>query len=487
MLDYRAIISLFGAFCVSFASAAVVDSTLVYHCRFDSPRDITNPTIGEAGEILGTIQFAEGLRGQAARIPEYGKGFVCINLPKGLPLEKGKVSFYAKLETERDYFVSAGNPTFIHICPPGSAAEVNNFAFTANNGGGKSGFLLNFAGYIMTTSDRCYGRMPYSLVFGEADPKAWHRYSYVWNTKGLEGSSDTVRAYIDDQLMLKGTLPERVMEKYVARMSQVLTMCLPRSPKDPMNNHVPFLIDELKVWSTDYPVGEEDLLAKDRKPKKAKTVIRLKDGPELIAKKRAAQAAAEAEARRAAEAAKTLAPWATGSFYGGGETSSVAFTVDEKGVVAGELKTVDGSWNLAAGGFLRNDLTNSVCEIVIEMSDGEKKETLPIKITPDGAKTELFEAWMCEWTTAPEWQKVAARFAGKTARITEEDRVLQLNVKDNAEVEVLMAVNGAIKESKSTLVPVFGSETEYRVFVCFPKTGKDKGFAAEYTFDIDSL
>lgn len=465
--------------------ANVVDSTLLYHCRFDSMNDITHPTIGYPGEVLGEVLFAPGLRGQAARIPVHGRGFVRIKLPKGLPLERGKVSFYAKLESPHDYFISAGNPTFIHICPPESAAEVNNFAFTANNGGGKSGFLLNFAGYIMTTSNRCYGRMPYALIFGDENPNDWHRYSYVWNMKGLEGSTDQVRAYIDDRLLLHGKLPEGVLQKYATRMNQELTMCLPRSPKDPMNNHVPFLIDELKVWSTDCPVAEEDLLSKAVKPKKIKTVIRLKDGPELLAKKRAAAEAAAEEARRAVEAAKTLAMWATGSFYGGGESSAVAFTVDEKGMVAGELKTCEKVWRLMSDGFISNDLTNAVTKIAAVLEHGDERVSLPLRITPEGAKSDLFEAWMCEWTTNPEWRQIAARFSGKTARIIGEDEIVQLNVKDNAVVEVLLAKDGVVRETRTTLVPSLDSEREFRVFVCFPKTETAEGFAAEYTLDLE--
>lgn len=257
MKNYRSLIVLVGVFAASFALAAASESSLVYHSRFDSLADVTNPTVGTKGSVDGVVTFVEGLDGNAVRIPTYGEGTVLIDLPNGLPLEKGRVEFDGKLEATLSYFVSAGNPTFHHICPTNRAAEIVNLAITSNNGVGKSGYLLTFAGQTFTTSDTFFGQSPYSDIYGEENPNDWHHYSYVWNTNGISGSSDMIRAYIDDRLVLHGKLSEDTMSKYVERMSQPLTMCLPRTPLQKTNNRVAFCVDELKIWSTDEEVSEE--------------------------------------------------------------------------------------------------------------------------------------------------------------------------------------------------------------------------------------
>lgn len=465
------------------AGAAVVDSSLIYHCHFDSAADVSDPAIGVPGEIEGDVTFVEGVKGRAAHIPTYGKGIVNVRLPNGMPVEKGKVQFYAKLEATQPTYQSAGNPTFLHVSNAEGLGEIHNIGITANNGAGRSGFLVNLGGQVFTMFPGCAWRQPYTDVFGQEDPNAWHKYSYVWNTNGLDGaSSDMFRAYIDDRMVLHGTLTPKTLERYAARVSQPALMSLPRSPRDRMNNHVAFCVDELKIWSTDQPI-ESQIIEKERKTKKL--VTKLKDGAALAEKKRRERELDEAKARLAAEAAKKLAPWACGTFVGGSDRGAVQFTLAETGALTGTYRTIDRKWALKAESFVRNDLTNAVCEIAVEFSSGEAKAVKPMLVTPMSARCEAFEAWLCEWETNPAWIKVAQAFEGKTSRVADEDMVLNLDVKAKAQVEVLLAAEGKVYETGATLVPSPESETEYRVFICVPKDEKTgfAGYAGEVVLD----
>lgn len=463
----------------------VVDSTLIYHCHFDSAADVQNPAIGFPGEIEGEIEFVEGIRGKSARIPVHGKGIVNVRLPNGMPIEKGKVEFYAKLEAKLPTYESRGNPTFLHVSNAEGKGEIHNIGITSNNGNGRSGFLVNLGGQVFTMFDGCAYRMPYSGVYGDDDPNAWHRYSYVWNTNGLDGaSSDMFRAYIDDRMVLHGSLTAKTLERYAERVSQPALMSLPRSPLDKGNNHVAFCVDELKIWSTDNP-QEENIELASAKPARQKRIARLSDSPELAERKRREKEAAEAEAKRAAEAAKTLSDWACGPFVGGSDDSSVEFTVESNGRLRGTYKTIEKTWSLSAESFVKNDLTNNVCEIAVEYSCGEAKSVKPLVITPLSARAEGFEAWMCEWNTNPAWIGVAKRLEGQQSKIVEDDAIIRLDVTTNALVEVMLATDKHVFETRTTLVPSPDSASEFRAFICVPRDAEKAfdGFAGEITIE----
>jgi len=237
---------------------AAYPSDLIYFSTFESAESIVSPKVGAAGQVVRTVTFVPGAEGNAVRIPSLGAGVVVINLPDGLPVEKGVIEFDAKLEATSDSFGSAGNPALFQVCPAGSNGELMNLGFTANNGAGLSGLCTVFGSRSFSSNGESVMTMSYSSIFGSSDYNAWHHYSYVWNTNGISGSVDTMRVYLDGKVLVKGTVPSSALSSFASGLKQALRLCLSRNPDDTTNNQVPYCVDNLKIWKTDTPKEEED-------------------------------------------------------------------------------------------------------------------------------------------------------------------------------------------------------------------------------------
>lgn len=456
----------------------------VFYSSLDTEQYLKVPQIGKPAIINREVRFGEGIKGGALHVRE-GEGSVAFPLPEGLPADSGLIEFAAKIDNDRSWYRDAGDPTFFSVFDEATATTMfMAFEINANNGIAKSGWYYRHTYLGWTTSLPNFGwHLDYRTCFGESDPKGWHTYQIRWNIEGLDGSADTVRVYMDDKQILSNQQKPSDVEGYRKRMRSPCRLYFAREFHEKGQNHSDYWIDEFKIWASDHPVKGDDPKANARK-----RVVKMKDGPELAAKKRQARELAAAEARRAAEAAKKLAPWATGTFVGGGDFGSVEFSLQETGELVGTYQTVDRKWALKAPTFTRNDLTNAVCEIAVEFVSDEETMVKPLVITPLSARGASFEAWMCEWETNPDWMAVAKKFAGKTCTVTEDDVAIKLDVKEKAVVDILLAAVGKTYESSTRLVPSSESDTEYRVFICIPCDNEGfKGYVGEFTLDINEL
>lgn len=458
----------------------------VFYSSLDTEQYLKVPQIGQAAIINREVRFGEGYRGGAMHVRE-GAGSVAFPLPQGLPVESGMIEFAAKIDNDREWYRDAGDPTFFSIFDEETAKTMfMAFEINANNGIAKSGWYFRMTYLGWTTSLPNFGwHINYKTCFGESDPKAWHTYKIRWNINGVDGSADTVRVYMDDKQILSNQKKPSDLEGYRKRMTTPCRLYFAREFHEPGQNHSDYWIDEFKIWGSDTPVKEGDGVA----AKSKKRVARLSDSPELAERKRREKEAAEAEAKRAAEAAKTLSDWACGPFVGGSDDSSVEFTVESNGRLRGTYKTIEKIWSLAAEKFVLNDLTNNVCEIAVEYSCGEEKSIKPLVITPLSARAEGFEAWMCEWNTNPAWIGVAKRLEGQQSKIVEDEAIIRLDVTTNALVEVMLATDKHVFETRTTLVPSPDSASEFRAFVCVPRDAEKAfdGFAGEITIEGSDL
>lgn len=233
-------------------------SDLVYHCTFDSQAAIKCPAVGSQGTVSDAVTFTSGIRDNAAKIPAYGGECVRVELPNGLPVDKGTIEFDAKIETSSDGFSDRGNPCFLQVNAESGKAMLLDLFFNANNGGGGSGLCLKFGGVMSLAThgfpDVCSS---YSAIFGGNTASAWHHYSIVWNTNGIAGAVGNLKVYVDGVEKISSSNAFFEDGSYAKSMSSA--SCLYFSTPDSTQNRVPYLIDEFKVWKTDTPPEDIEL------------------------------------------------------------------------------------------------------------------------------------------------------------------------------------------------------------------------------------
>jgi len=94
---------------------------------------------------------------------------------------------------------------------------------------------------------------PYSYVIGAADPAAWHHYTVIWNTNGIESvtGNPAVAVLFDDKIILSRPVSAVNFTSHVNGMQSVRYLSLTINAYN--RGRSPYSIDEFKVWDTDNP------------------------------------------------------------------------------------------------------------------------------------------------------------------------------------------------------------------------------------------
>ena len=241
--------------CLSLSRAP--HSDLVYHCNFDSAAEVENPAVGPVGLLRNPDFRVEGDR-RAMYVP-VGAGVVDVELPNGLPPDRGCIEFDAKILAEKDFFRNGGDPRFFEIRAPKLSGW--NFValcdFNGNNGIGNSGLYTQIGHAVMTSQNGRIGCFPYASVPGMSDYRTWHHYSIAWNLAGVGGTSNLAEVRIDGQLVtvypLVGMNPEFFKERM--RQPSVIHFANSFDTRGIGNAKTPFLLDDFKIWKIDTPSG----------------------------------------------------------------------------------------------------------------------------------------------------------------------------------------------------------------------------------------
>ena len=228
---------------------------LVYHCTFDSAAAVERPVVGSVGK-LRNAQFRKDEGRDVLYVP-VGAGVVDVDLPNGLPTDRGCIEFDAKILATKNFFINGGDPRFFSI----RATEMKGWNFVAlcdfngNNGVGDSGLYTQIGHAVMTSQPGRFGHFPYASVPGMENYKAWHHYLIAWNLNGVGGTPNLAEVRIDGRLVT--TSPVATMDPVAFRklMSQksVLHFSEPFDTRGIGNSKTPFLIDDFKIWKTDVP------------------------------------------------------------------------------------------------------------------------------------------------------------------------------------------------------------------------------------------
>lgn len=233
--------------------------SLIYHCTFDSPESITHPAIGPSGRYLGG-EFVPGKVGNALRswnnIP-----VAEVDLPKGMLGPRGTIEFWAQIEGVNTWtpYGDGGNPQFFGLwlfeneMNPGACSTY--LQFTSNDGGGMSG-LSAMVYHRSLASDPSMRTNTYGPVLD--NPASWHHYALVWDKDGIPGTVSRhgdlslVAVYLDGKLLKthnRHGLADAANYLNIANRQGKLAFPVPAARWNGSSRHIPFLIDEFKIWS----------------------------------------------------------------------------------------------------------------------------------------------------------------------------------------------------------------------------------------------
>jgi hypothetical protein len=244
-------------------SAPRGEPRLVYHCTFDDAAAIERPAAGPDGKFLGG-DFVPGKTGNALRVYADTPAAQTAFKPGDLGT-RGTIEFWAKMEdaTPETVFGDGGNPRFFcfwlqqDIGRAGHNPRSTYLQWSGNDGGGRSGLCAMLPGATATTESGC-GFRKYPDFLG--NPAAWHHYAIVWDESGVAGSDSVIALYVDGKRLdtdgrddiSHGSGFRRFLETSV-----LLGFPQRENEREPAARHVPFLIDEFKIWSgPKVPCGE---------------------------------------------------------------------------------------------------------------------------------------------------------------------------------------------------------------------------------------
>lgn len=226
---------------------------LVYHTTFDSAVAVTQPEAGVAGTCEGAT-FGEGKAGQALYVSA-GTTVAKIPLPQGLPVEKGAIEFWAKIDTANTSFTSGGNPLFFSFnrtkpdINGNLGTSVTFLEINSNNGWGGSGFSF-VLGDIFSSPGVGGWSNAYASLFGESGDQTWHHYELKWNIAGLaEDSQSVCLLKVDGAVKTKTALEKLKVASFKEAMDYPCELTFSYRPND--YSRVPFWIDEFKIWDSD--------------------------------------------------------------------------------------------------------------------------------------------------------------------------------------------------------------------------------------------
>ena len=238
-------------------STSSTPSKLLYHCTFDSPESISRPAAGPAGTFLGG-EFVPGKVGNALRSP--GDVPVAeVDLPRGMMQPRGTIEFWAKIEEPPAFYGDRGNPLFFGLWlfdyPDDPGLCSTHLGWCANNGMGMAG-LCGMVYHRAMATDPTMRTNTYGPVLG--DPAAWHHYALVWDSEGLpfakasDGTPAVATLVLDGRILQTFGRNELARGKGLLRLLELqgkLAFPVPAARWSNPGNHVPFLIDEFKIWS----------------------------------------------------------------------------------------------------------------------------------------------------------------------------------------------------------------------------------------------
>ena len=232
---------------------------LVYWSTLDSAAAITQPLIGSAGTCTGAT-FKSGKNGSALHVPARSN-VASLPLPDGLPISRGCVEFWARLEGVDQQFGGingGGFPIFWRINTAEGDTQFFAFEFLANDGGGRGGLCAGAGALGIRPETWSYWKSYSTYIHG--DLSDWHHYAYVWNVNGIEGLSETPNAAIlvDGEVVAQKTADNGWnKDEYKAIMAQASVLYF----GSPTHSNTAFSIDELKIWNADKTTFEDDVPA----------------------------------------------------------------------------------------------------------------------------------------------------------------------------------------------------------------------------------
>lgn len=232
--------------------------SLLYHCTFDNEQSITSPVAGPAGKFLAG-EFVPGKVGNALRSPG-DLPIAEVDLPRGTMQPRGTIEFWAKIEVPPAFFGDRGNPLFFGLWlfeNPGDPGLCStHLGWGANNGMGMAG-LCGMVYHRAMATDSTMRTNTYGPLL--SDPAAWHHYAIVWDSEGLpfakasDGTPAVATLVLDGRVLQTFGRNQLSKGEGLLRLPSLqgkLAFPVPAARWSNPGNHVPFLIDEFKIWST---------------------------------------------------------------------------------------------------------------------------------------------------------------------------------------------------------------------------------------------
>ena len=255
-LPLRAVSSI--SFNPSNPSTSSTPSTLLYHCTFDDASAISSPAAGPAGRFLGG-SFVPGKKGNALRTFA-DQPAAEVDFEPGILGPRGTIEFWAKREEQTSFAAREGNLRFFGLwlhergeTPPWCSTHMQ---FTSNDGMGMSG-LCGMVNHCSWATNPFFGHGAYDAI--RDDPFGWHHYAVAWDADGLpgtkapDGGPAVVAVYLDGKpLSTQGRQTIAFGAKHLKAIPgrfAKLAFPTPSNGWGSSGGHVPFLIDEFKIWS----------------------------------------------------------------------------------------------------------------------------------------------------------------------------------------------------------------------------------------------
>ncbi|MCR5752226.1 MAG: hypothetical protein K6G91_09700 [Kiritimatiellae bacterium] len=231
---------------------------LVYRSTLDSADAVANPLVGQPGDCTGAT-FVEGKKGNAMYVPA-NTLTATIPLPNGLPVERGCIEYWAKINTTQTTFTTSGNPAFFRIANATNWYPSVIVEFNSNDGAGNGGLIGLLPTFRLAPySYRDAEARSYSSFFPEGTQTNWHHYALVWNTNGISTvvGNPAAALLLDGNVVCKMSKPaDWDNAKFARTMSQELVLQMPETRTSPYSR-VPYAIDEFRIWDSDVTNGYE--------------------------------------------------------------------------------------------------------------------------------------------------------------------------------------------------------------------------------------
>ena len=172
---------------------------------------------------------------------------------------RGTIEFWAKIEEPPAFYGDRGNPLFFglwlfdHPDDPGLCST--HLGWCANNGMGMAGLCGMVYHRAMATDPHMRTNAYRPLL---DDPSAWHHYAIVWDSEGLPFSEASDGTPAVATLVLDGKVLQTFGRNQLSKGEGLLKLPsflgklafpVPAARWGNPGNHVPFLIDEFKIWS----------------------------------------------------------------------------------------------------------------------------------------------------------------------------------------------------------------------------------------------